>query len=272
MAAPLVFVKLGGSLITDKRHRERARLRLLQRMAAEVRSALDERPDLRLLLGHGSGSFGHWEAAKYDTRSGVRGAAGWMGFARVSAAALRLNRLVTETFLRAGVPVISLQPASAVLAEDGDLLHYHDAPITAALEAGLVPLIFGDVAFDRRRGGTILSTEALFVHLAPRLRPQRILLLGNAPGVLDAQRQVIPRITPESLPQVEACLRGAKGRDVTGGMADKVHRMVRLAAAIPGLRIRIMGGGEAGALYRALTQPQAAQGTCIDGGEEPPPR
>ncbi len=263
MAGALVFVKLGGSLITDKRREATARQALLHRLAEEVRRAREALPDLRLLLGHGSGSFGHWEAAKYGTQAGVRTAEEWRGFARVGAAALRLNRLVVETFLDADVPVLSLQPSSAVMAEEGQIAAYHIAPIERALEAGLVPLVFGDIAFDRRRGGTILSTEALFVHLAHHLRPARILLLGNAPGVLDADHQLIPHITPATLPEIENCLRGSGGRDVTGGMADKVHRMVELVAALPGLRIRIMSGREPGSLYRALTEPALPQGTCI---------
>ncbi len=267
MAGAMVFVKLGGSLITDKRREATAREALLRRLAGEVRRAMEARPDLRLLLGHGSGSFGHWEAAKYGTQAGVRKAEEWRGFTRVGAAASRLNRLVVETFLGEGVPVLSLQPSSAAMAEDGRIVAYHIAPIERALEAGLVPLVFGDVAFDLQRGGTILSTEAIFVHLAQRLRPARILLLGNAPGVLDAERRLIPRITPQSLPRVEAWLRGSSGRDVTGGMADKVHRMVEVAAALPGLRIWIMSGREPGSLFRALTEPEHPQGTCITAEE-----
>ncbi len=260
-----LFVKLGGSLITDKRHRERARLHRLQRLAAEMYRALEVKPDLQILLGHGSGSFGHWEAAKYQTQAGVHSPAAWRGFARVSAAALRLNRLVLETFLKAGLPVISLQPASAVIAKGGKIITYHHAPITAAWRGGLLPLIFGDVAFDRERGGTILSTETLFAHLATPLHPQRILLLGNAPGVLDADHQLIPRITPATLPQIEAALRGAAGHDVTGGMADKVHRMIDLVRRMPGLQVWIMGGREPDSLFRALTAPESPQGTCITG-------
>ena len=31
------------------------------------------RPELRLVIGHGSGSFGHVAAARYDTLAGVQG-------------------------------------------------------------------------------------------------------------------------------------------------------------------------------------------------------
>ncbi len=263
----LVFVKLGGSLITDKRRRETPRPRLLRRLAEEIRAALDAAPHLRLLLGHGSGSFGHWEASRHGTRRGVRTPDQWHGFARVSASALRLNRIVVDTFVQVGVPVLSLQPAASALADDGHIVAYDDAPIRAALTHGLVPLIFGDVAFDRTRGGTILSTEDLFVHLAAPLRPRRILLLGNTPGVLDEAGQVIPTITPATYADVAACLRGSHYTDVTGGMADKVQQMIALVTRQPALRIWILTGREPDVLRRALLAPETTPGTCITGGE-----
>ncbi|HNT75017.1 MAG TPA: uridylate kinase, partial [Anaerolineae bacterium] len=80
MDEKLVFVKLGGSLITDKRERATLRSGVLPRMAHELREALTASPDLRVLLGHGSGSFGHWEAKRYGTRQGVTTTEQWRGF------------------------------------------------------------------------------------------------------------------------------------------------------------------------------------------------
>ncbi len=259
----LVFVKLGGSLITDKREQATLRRGVLRRMAHELREALTARPTLRVLLGHGSGSFGHWEAKRYGTRQGVATAAQWAGFARVSAAAATLDRIVADAFLAADVAILSLPPSASLLADGGHIVTLTSEPIRHALDVGLVPLIFGDVAFDRQWGGTILSTEDLFFHLAEELRPARILLLGNAPGVLDDARCVIPRITPETYPQVKPHLYGARYTDVTGGMADKVEQMVALVQRIPDLQVRILTGLESGNLTQALLHPDAPLGTCV---------
>ena len=113
---PLIFVKLGGSLITDKRREATPRLDVIQRLAREVADARQAEPQLDVVFGHGSGSFGHWEASQYGTHDGVATAAEWYGFTRVSAAALQLNRLVVSSFVDAGVPMISLQPSASALA------------------------------------------------------------------------------------------------------------------------------------------------------------
>jgi isopentenyl phosphate kinase len=251
-SSTLAFVKLGGSLITDKSARETAREATIARLASEIRAALDAAPGLRLVLGHGSGSFGHWEADEYGTRAGVASPGDWHGFARVSATALRLNRIVTEQFIEAGVPVLSVQPSATALAQDGEMVTMNVAQLHRALDRGLVPLVFGDVAFDEVRGGTILSTEAIFAHLARAMHPTHILLLGNTPGVLDSRGDVIPAITPLDYPQVERHLRESQYTDVTGGMADKVREMLALVEAVAGLRVTILSGHEPGSLRRAL--------------------
>jgi len=237
-----VFLKLGGSLITDKTRPYTARREVIARLAGEVRQALDAAPDLTLLIGHGSGSFGHWAARPYGTRQGVQTPAQWHGYAEVAAAAARLNRIVTDAFLEAGAPVLSIQPSASARCHDSVLKYLDTHPIHAALARGLVPLVHGDVALDDVRGGTIISTEDIFLFLAGELHPARILLLGEAPGVLDSEGAVVPRITPADLPTLRKALSGSQGVDVTGGMADKVARMVELVQHYPETCVHILPG------------------------------
>ena len=67
----LVLLKLGGSLITDKTRPYTARLDKLADVATQIARALHADPELSLVLGHGSGSFGHTAAKKYKTRDGT---------------------------------------------------------------------------------------------------------------------------------------------------------------------------------------------------------
>lgn len=263
MEKELVFIKWGGSLITDKRQRATSRPALIQRLAQELHAARAANPELRIVLGHGSGSFGHWTANRYGTQQGVRSAEDWRGFAEVGAAAARLDRIVADACLEAGVPALSLQPSASALATDGEIVRWETDAVERALTRGLVPLIFGDVAFDTVKGGTILSTETLLVHLAHRLRPRRVLLLGNAPGVLDDHRRPLPAITPATYADVAHFLGGSGYVDVTGGMLDKVRQMLALVEALPDLRVWILTGREPGNLKRALLDPAATPGTCI---------
>ena len=267
-APPLTLLKLGGSLITDKAREATLRPAVLDRLAAEVAAALAARPGLPLLMGHGSGSFGHFPGLRHGTRDGVRGRAGWLGYAEVAAAAGRLNRLVTDALLAAGVPVLSLQPSASARCRDGALVALDLAPVRAALAHGLVPLVYGDVALDDVRGGTIVSTEEIFLTLARALRPGRILLVGEAPGVLDGAGAVIARLRPEDGTWVQAGLGGSAGVDVTGGMDSKVNAMLALVAEQPGLAVRVFSGLPAGELTRALLDPAYPAGTLLAAGAD----
>ncbi|HEX9114917.1 MAG TPA: uridylate kinase, partial [Anaerolineae bacterium] len=162
MAPELVFLKLGGSLLTDKTQAEAVRAESLARLAGEIAAALKRRPELYLLLGHGSGSYGHVTAARYGTRAGVRTTAQWRGYAETAVVAGRLNRLVIEALFAAGVPVLPIQPSASARCVAGVLLGLDDRPVRAALTQGLVPLVYGDVALDESQGGTIIATEEIF--------------------------------------------------------------------------------------------------------------
>ncbi len=261
-----IFLKLGGSLITDKTQRATPRPEVITRLADEIRQALDARPDLPLLLGHGSGSFGHWEGRRYGTRAGVVTPSDWVGYAKVSAVAARLNRLVTDALLAAGVPVLSLQPSASTRCHDGTITHLATGPIRRALESGLLPLVYGDVALDEVRGGTIISTEEIFGHLAGEFNPARILLVGEAEGVYGGDGEVVPRISPDNVARVEESLAGSQGVDVTGGMLSKVAHMLDLVQAQPGIKVHVFSGVEPGLLARVLLEPELPVGTRILGG------
>jgi len=265
----LTFVKLGGSVITDKNREATAHVEVIRRLAGEIARARTARPDLQLVLGHGSGSFGHFVGRRYRTRQGLPGGGGWEGYAQTGAAALRLNRIVTDGFLGAGVPVVSLQPSASAQCRDGELVSMAVAPACRLLAAGMVPLVFGDVALDESLGFTIVSTETIFAHLAGHLGPARILLVGIVDGVFTADplvhpdARLIPEITPANFAEVERALGASHGVDVTGGMLSKIGHMLDLVKANPGLRVQVVSGLQPGLLEAALRQPDARVGTNI---------
>jgi isopentenyl phosphate kinase len=252
----LTFLKLGGSLITVKSRPRTPRPEVLDRIAGEIAAWLGKPDAAPLLLGHGSGSFGHVPASKYGTRAGVRSAEEWGGFVEVWQAAADLNHLVLEALRKAGIPAVGFPPSAAVLAEDGRIAAWDLGPLRAALAAGLVPVIHGDVAYDRKIGGTVLSTEALFSHLAVDLQPDRILIAGVETGVwvdYPQRSELIPSIDSGTSLHRWLDIHGSEDTDVTGGMRTKVAAMLELVDRTPGLQVRIFGGMEPNSISEALS-------------------
>jgi isopentenyl phosphate kinase len=259
----VVFLKLGGSLITDKRGVEKVRFSVLDRLSKEITTALKDRPGLKMVIGHGSGSFGHVAAEKRGTRQGVHDREGWKGFAEVSSAAARLNQIVREALLNEGIPVLTIQPSASALCRDGQIFTMETRTIHKAILAGLIPLIYGDVAFDEVRGGTIISTEEILSFLTPVFKPGRILLAGETPGVFDRDNRIIPLINRENIGNYRGILGGSGGTDVTGGMLTKVQSMINLVEMEQGLSIVIFSGTVEGALTRLLGGQQIDEMTLI---------
>ena len=258
----LTFVKLGGSLITHKHVENSFRAEVVRHIAAEIKAALQIDKTLQLLIGHGSGSFGHVAAKQHDTIHGVSTEEQWRGFAQVSVVAAELNYLMAQTLNNAGIAVLRFQPSASAIAHDGAIVEMSVEPIRRALEHHLVPLLYGDVAFDNARGGTIISTETIFFYLAQQLPVTRILLLGEVEGVYDMNGNVIPTITPATLAAAEEALGGSAATDVTGGMETKVRDMVALIQALPQVTVRIMSGLHEGLLRDTLLG-RAQPGTLI---------
>ncbi len=97
------FIKLGGSLITDKNSALMPRPAVIQRLAEEIATASRDHPERQYILSHGSGSYGHVVGKRYRTREGVSDARGWRGFAETGHIAAQLNRLVVAALLRCGL-------------------------------------------------------------------------------------------------------------------------------------------------------------------------
>lgn len=252
----LTLIKLGGSLLTEKARPETPRTEVIERLAAEIaRAASRLSGEQRLVLAHGSGSFGHVAARRYELAGGVRAAAQLPGISLTQDRAAALHRQVIGALVAAGALPFSLAPSSCVVAAGGRPAAFTGEPLLLALRQGLLPVLYGDVVLDREQGVAICSTERLFELLARHL-PQlgfavgRALWLGETDGVYDDEGRTIPSISAASFGDAARAIGAPAGTDVTGGMRHRVETALALAdRGIPSL---LLNGLVPGALERAL--------------------
>lgn len=259
----LTFLKLGGSLITDKDQPETALIDQINDLLTQIADWQKANPNQRLLLGHGSGSFGHHAAAKYGTRKGVLSFEDGLGYQQVWFSARSLNQIIINQAESLGLPLISFPPSASITSDNHDIKTWNLQPIIRSFEMGLIPMVYGDVVSDLTLGGTILSTEDLFVYLARALNPGRILLAGRVEGVYadyPVNQNLLPHITAHS--DAPEFLQGSASQDVTGGMLTKVQSMQALCREMPGLSVQIFSAVSPGALRLALNG--APIGTTIN--------
>ena len=257
MAESIIYLKLGGSLITDKNKPYSVEQLTLDRIASEINRFLCENPNMNLIIGHGSGSFGHTSATKYRTLHGVSTREEWIGFQKVCYDARSLNQLVMKSLQAANVPAISFPPSTQVTSSNRSIQTWDISTIQTALEHHLIPVIFGDTVFDAIIGGTILSTEELFIYLARQIEPSRILLAGVEDGVWEnfpSREKLIEKITPTNYPSIKTQIMGSVSTDVTGGMTTKIEKMLTLVHAYPKMNIQVFSGTKISSIYSALSR------------------
>lgn len=269
----LTFLKLGGSLITEKGDKFTAKEEIIRRIAREAKEARENDPGLRLAIGHGGGSFPHYPAEKYRVNEGIIDEDSWKGFSKTRAAASKLNQIVTEIFIEEGLDVVSFQPSSTVVCEDGEIVRMDLTPAKHLLDEDQIPITYGDAVLDREKGCTIVSTEKLLSYMARHMFPSRIILSGKVEGVFEEDphenpdAELIEEITEENMEDTKKTLGGSHGHDVTGGMLTKVMRMYNLIEKIPTTEVRIISGLKEGRIRKAL-EGRDVRGTKIYMQEE----
>lgn len=229
----LIFLKLGGSLITQKDKPFTERKGVIERLAKEIHEVRQEK-DFRLLIGNGGGSYPHAPAKKYQTAKGIINDESLKGIAEVQDAASRLNRIIVRALLDQGENAISIQPSAIALAQNSRITEFHTKQLEMFLEKNMIPVVYGDVSLDIEKGCCILSTEELFVALAQKLNPAKIILCGIVDGVFSTfsttghQKGLIEKITPQNYEDIKKSIMGSAGIDVTGGMIEKVNKSLEL--------------------------------------------
>lgn len=259
----LILVKLGGSLITDKAKPFTPKEVVIRRLGREIKSAL-RGFSRKIIIGHGSGSFGHIVAAKYKTQDGIIDQRSIKGLTLVADAAIQINRIVIKNFLKIGLPVFSLAPASFLTATNQKLNKAFLKPISELLKQGLIPVIYGDVILDSQKGCCIFSAEKSLNILAKNLKKEfnilKIVHCGDTDGVYNVKGETIPLITKSSLRRFRKAIGGAETTDVTGGMFHKVNESLKIAQM--GVDVLIMNGRKPDSLKKAILG-RMVEGTLV---------
>lgn len=249
----LVLIKLGGSVITNKKGHYAIREKNIIRFAREIKSTVKS-SNLKLIVGHGAGSFAHVPASIYRTKEGIVNKKSVFGASVTEEAAKMLNAIVVKRFISEKLPVYSFSPGSYLISDTKVYVKSYIEPVQKALEIGIMPIVYGDVVLDRKIGFTIFSTEKILSILAKELKHNykiKIIYVTDVDGVLAGKGKIIKKINRLNFDKLKKDISGAKGVDVTGGMLHKVEEALDLSGKT-GIKTQIISGLKAGRLRKAI--------------------
>ncbi|MFH0987046.1 MAG: isopentenyl phosphate kinase [Candidatus Micrarchaeota archaeon] len=250
----LLILKLGGSVVTDKRSETpRVNYENLRRLAEELSAY--KKP---LILIHGAGSYGHQIVKRTGIHKGIEKEEQVIAFAETQRLQNELNSIVCQELIKRNIPAIPCQASASAIMEQGRLKSMDIKAIKGFLKVGMIPVLYGVPAYDRKQKCSILSGDQIAPYLAAKLKVKKIIHGTNVDGVFTADpnknpnAKLISKITKENLEEVKKALSESAVVDVTGGMMGKVTELLHLAeegvestlvnAEVPGrLRDALMG-------------------------------
>jgi isopentenyl phosphate kinase len=263
MSGKPTVLKIGGSVITNKRKPMTPNLRAIERLANEISRAKVS----SLILVHGGGSFGHPVAERYGIAEGFRDPSQSRGFSETHRAMTELNGLVMKALIDHNISAVEVQPSSCMVTKMGRIFNMELRPLKKMLKMGFVPILYGDAVLDSEKGFAILSGDQLVSSLAIKLGADRIVMGVDEDGLYTADPKTNPsahlieHLTLEELESLKHTIEGAKATDVTGGMLGK---MLELTSAIEHeIKTLIINATKPQRVYKAL-KGEKVRGTVVE--------
>lgn len=244
----MILIKLGGSVITDKSQYKKFNQEQASRLCREIAES-----GRSVMIVHGAGSFGHVLAKKYSIQNGL------VDFGQVAAAAMvhhdamELGALMTSELMKVGIPAASVAPGNCFVMEDGKLVATDTEAIRRMAHVGIMPVTFGDVVMDRKKGFGIVSGDELMELMATLFKPERVVFVSDIDGLYDKNPKMhedakfIHEVTEEVMNNVDS---EEDVADVTGGVRNKMEAMLRMCG--PGRNCVLINGTVPGRLQSLL--------------------
>ncbi len=249
-ALKLKLIKLGGSVLTFKEKPLLVRREVLSSLVAEIRDVLLENNDMRLVLVHGGGSFGHYIVRKCLN---IVGRIDDRCFSEAAFYMSILNNVVVRELLSSNLMPITIPPHAIFKFTSDGSLQYDLKIIKDFMEKGFIPILYGDVVLCSD-GYKVLSGDTIAWVIAKELNVKEIVFVTDVDGIYNKDPKkyedaiLLERVKAYELMKLD--LRSSNRYDVTGSMEFKLLEGVKLG--VNGVIVKVINGLIKGNLFKAL--------------------
>ncbi|MCK5332677.1 isopentenyl phosphate kinase family protein [Candidatus Parcubacteria bacterium] len=233
MIKNLIILKIGGSVVTDKKNdNEKINRKNLKRISQEIARARNEK-NFALVIVHGVGPFGHKLAKKFNLHKGYSNNSQIAALSEIYSSLRKLNTEVESCLKEQKINTVSFKQSSAWLLENKRLVHADLSIIKRYLDFDIVPILHGDVLMDTKLGFSVLSGDQIVTYLAKKLNAQKVIIGTDVDGVfsndpkLEKDVRLIKTFSVKNKKDLN--LTGSTATDVTGGMKGKIGELIELS-------------------------------------------
>lgn len=241
----LHIIKLGGAAITDKHQDFTMRDQVIASALGQIANFLEKNPEDRILLVHGAGSFAHNLAKQYDLAHGVSKQVDItdqkLGVSKIRVSMTKLGNFIAETAVEKGLLPFPVDISSVLISNREHIDRAFFSTVQTALEYGMMPILNGDMVFDRNTVFRVISGDTIIKYLVKYLQEQNLLrkfervqvIFGsNVDGIYDHnpdthQDAKLMQIIPynEIISIIDEVAEASAATDVTGGMQGKLREI-----------------------------------------------
>jgi len=224
----IILLKLGGSLLTDKSKPFFIREEVAKSTIQQIIDANE-----KVILIHGGGSFGHPLAKKYNISKGLDNSIPnqIFGLTETHQAMIKFNSYLVNLFLKRNYPVLSIQPSSIFIKKAENIITKSIDIIETALDLNILPILYGDIIFDKQGSFSIISGDQIISELCENLQKycaSKVIFAIETDGIFindgdskDKNVKLASKIFSSELDDLDLADLEKK-IDVTGGIEGKI--------------------------------------------------
>jgi len=236
----MLLIKLGGSIITNKKKPLSAKRKTIDNIVHSFRKINED-----FVVVHGGGSYGHYWSVKYDMHTKPK-KYDPKGVSIVKNSMIELNTIILDAFLKNKMNPYCLPPTDFVMGNKP--INRKILEIKKIANSGLVPITYGDALWYGNKKSYILSGDKIMSLLARVLRPRLSIFVLNEDGLYSNMKtkKLIYDFKDEKIFIKKTLM------DVTGGMTRKVAEASKISKM--GLKVFFVNGNKPQRIVNAINR------------------
>ena len=260
---PLIIIKLGGSILTEKNTPNSIREKVIHSLISQISDNYHNSTQPKIIIIHGAGSFGHPIANSFSIQYGLDQTIPnqILGLTKTHQSVKRLNNKIVDSFLSRDIPVLSLTTSSVFFQGEHDFNFTGFNHIVSLLNLGIIPVLFGDILIHDSYNFSILSGDRVIYEICKtfsssintKYKIDKIIFCFDKDGIIisngEKDSKVIQNIKSKNI-DLLSLKNFEDSIDVTGNIRGKLQEIKKICEL--GIPVQLINGQKPNLLIKAL--------------------